>query len=51
MGSTSKARLNILFVPLAVAAHLVVSDLWNRSSEAAIVIPYSQFQELLQQGR
>jgi cell division protease FtsH len=45
-----QARL-IPFVLLAVSAYFVVSDLWGRSGQAAVVIPYSQFQQLLQEGK
>jgi len=47
----NRARLNIVFVLLAVSAYFVGSQLWGRSREAAVAIPYSQFQQLLQQGK
>ena len=49
--SVTKQARNALFVLLALAAYLVVGNLWSRSSEAPAVIPYSQFQQLLQQGK
>ena len=46
-----KARLNLLFVLLAVSVYFVGSDLWGRSRDTPVAIPYSQFQQLLQQGK
>ena len=45
-----KALLNLLFLLLAAGAFYLVTDLGGRSREAAVVIPYSQFQQLLEAG-
>jgi cell division protease FtsH len=47
----NKGRLNLVLVLLAVSAFFVGNDFWGRSREAAVAIPYSQFQQLLQQGQ
>jgi len=45
-----KTRFNLLYVLVAVSGVLLVHDLWIRSQGVA-VIPYSQFQQLLAQGK
>ena len=45
-----KTRFNLLYVLIAVSGVLLVHDLWIRSQGVA-VIPYSQFQQLLSQGK
>jgi cell division protease FtsH len=47
----NKARLNIVYVLLAVSAYFVGNELFGRSRDPTVTIPYSQFQELLQQGK
>jgi cell division protease FtsH len=45
-----KTRFNLVYVLIAVSGVLVVHALWLRAQEVA-VIPYSQFQQLLVQGK
>jgi cell division protease FtsH len=45
-----KARFNLVYVFIAVSGVLLAHDLWTRSQGVA-VIPYSQFQQLLAQGK
>jgi cell division protease FtsH len=45
-----KARFNLVYVFVAASAVLLAHDLWARS-QAVAVIPYSQFQQLLAQGK
>src|SRR5512147_725037 len=47
----NRASRNLVFVLLAVTAYFAVTQTWGPSREAAVVIPYSQFQQLLQQGK
>jgi cell division protease FtsH len=47
---SNKARFNLLFVFIAMSGVLLVHDLWIRSQSVA-VIPYSQFQQLLEQKK
>ncbi len=47
---SNKARFNLLFVFIAVSGVLLVHGLWIRSLSVAI-IPYSQFQQLLEQKK
>ena len=46
----NKARFNLLYFLVAIFGVLLVHDLWLRS-QAVAVIPYSQFQQLLAQGK
>ncbi len=46
----NKTRFNLLYVFLAVTGVLLVHNLWLRSQTVA-AIPYSQFQQLLTQGK
>ena len=45
-----KTRFNLLYLLIAFSGVLLVHDLWIRS-QAVAVIPYSQFQQLLSQGK
>jgi cell division protease FtsH len=45
-----KARFNILYVFIAASGVLLLHDLWIRSQSVAI-IPYSRFQQLLEQQK
>ena len=46
----AKTRFNVLYVLIAVSGVFLVHDLWVRS-QAVAVIPYSQFQQLLADGK
>ncbi len=46
----NKARFNLLFVLIAVSGVFLVHDLWVRSQSVA-VIPYSRFQQLLEEKK
>jgi cell division protease FtsH len=46
----SKTRFNLIYVIIAVSGVFLVHDLWVRS-QGVVVIPYSQFQQLLVQGK
>ncbi|HET6437040.1 MAG TPA: ATP-dependent zinc metalloprotease FtsH [Anaeromyxobacter sp.] len=48
---SKQARLNIVFVLVTVSLYFLASDLWGRSREAVATIPYSLFQQLLQDGK
>jgi len=45
-----KTRLNLLYALIAVSGVLLAQEYWSRS-QAVAVIPYSQFQQLLAQGK
>src|SRR3990172_5058036 len=45
-----KARFNLAYVLVAATGVLLAHELWTRSQGVA-VIPYSQFQQLLAQGK
>jgi cell division protease FtsH len=47
---TGKTRFNLLYVLIAVSGVYLAHDVWERSQRVA-VIPYSQFQQLLAQGK
>ncbi|HEX7489152.1 MAG TPA: ATP-dependent metallopeptidase FtsH/Yme1/Tma family protein, partial [Anaeromyxobacteraceae bacterium] len=47
---TGKTRFNLLYVLIAVSGVYLAHDVWERSQRVAI-IPYSQFQQLLAQGK
>jgi len=47
---TRRARFNLLFLTLAAIGVFLVQDLWA-GSQAVAVIPYSLFQQLLEQGQ
>jgi len=47
---TNRDRFNVLYVLIAVSGVYLVHDLWVRS-QAVAVIPYSQFQQLLEEKK
>jgi len=46
----NKTRFNIVYALVAVLAILFIQD-WVRTSQTVAVIPYSQFQKLLEEGK
>jgi cell division protease FtsH len=46
----SKTRFNLIYVLVALSGVFLVHDLWVRS-QGVVLIPYSQFQQLLVQGK
>ncbi|HMK67001.1 MAG TPA: ATP-dependent zinc metalloprotease FtsH [Stellaceae bacterium] len=46
----NKTRFNIVYALVAVLAVLFIQD-WVRTSQTVAVIPYSQFQKLLEEGK
>ena len=46
----NKTRFNIAYALIAVMAVIFIQD-WVRTTQSIAVIPYSQFQKLLQEGK